>query len=180
VLRPLPQVYFLKPSLVDTYAAREHVKPRVEPSPTLILVTQTAMGAAPCWSRLEPQLGESLHLRVCLEGHVRKPLLSACHWPQKSSVPGLEHTDSFLPATDRISPLCQYWNTLTAVPSHIHKNRTRRIETWNFESWDDASRPMNVWFRCVHITMSCLLIMLHFCRNGPSCCVCFNQREMRE
>ncbi len=50
--------------------AREHVKPRVEPSPTLRLITQATMGATLWWSELGPQLGELPHLRVCLEGHV--------------------------------------------------------------------------------------------------------------
>ncbi len=42
--RPLPQAHFLKPSLVNTYATHEHVKPRVKPSPRLNLVTRTATG----------------------------------------------------------------------------------------------------------------------------------------
>jgi hypothetical protein len=53
------------------------------------------------------------------------------------------------------------------------KTKQGELQTWKFESWDDATRPMNVWFQCVHITMSHLLIMLHFCQNGLSCWVCF-------
>ncbi len=46
------------------------VQARVEPSPTLRLATQATKGAALQWSEHGPQLDESSHLRVCLEGHV--------------------------------------------------------------------------------------------------------------
>jgi hypothetical protein len=49
------------------------VKPRVKPSPTLRLAIQATMGAAVQWFGLGPQLGESFHLRVHLEGHVTPP-----------------------------------------------------------------------------------------------------------
>jgi hypothetical protein len=32
----MPRASFLKPSLIDNYAAHEHVKPKVEPNPTLL------------------------------------------------------------------------------------------------------------------------------------------------
>jgi hypothetical protein len=46
VPRPTPWAPFLKPSFVGTYAARESTKSKVEPNPTLRLVTQATMGAA--------------------------------------------------------------------------------------------------------------------------------------
>jgi hypothetical protein len=64
---------FLKPSFVDTCAAREYVKLEIEPNPTLRFSTQATMGAAPWWSRLGPRLGEPLHLKVRLEWHVTLP-----------------------------------------------------------------------------------------------------------
>jgi hypothetical protein len=63
---------FLKPSLVNVYAICELVKLRVEPNPTLRLVTQPVTRVAPWWSRLGPQLGESPHLKVHVEGHVKR------------------------------------------------------------------------------------------------------------
>jgi hypothetical protein len=49
------------------------VKPRVKPSPTLRHAIQATMGAAMQWFGFRPQLGESFHLRVHLEGHVTLP-----------------------------------------------------------------------------------------------------------
>jgi hypothetical protein len=49
---------FLKLSLVGTYATCEYVKSGVEPNPTFRFVTQAAMGVAPWWFELGPQLGE--------------------------------------------------------------------------------------------------------------------------
>lgn len=56
--------------------AHEFVKLGVKPNPTLRLVTQAIVGVAPGWSELEPQLGESQHLKVCLEGDVTLPHFS--------------------------------------------------------------------------------------------------------
>ncbi len=67
--RPTPWAPFLKPSLTDTYATHEHVKPGVEPNPTLRLITQTA-DATPWWFGLGPRLGKLPHLTVHLQGHV--------------------------------------------------------------------------------------------------------------
>ncbi len=69
-LRPTPCAPFLKPSHVDTYVVREHVKPWVKPNPTFILITQVATRAAPWWSKLGSQLLKPPHLRVYLEGCV--------------------------------------------------------------------------------------------------------------
>jgi hypothetical protein len=49
-----PSAPFFKPSLTSTYVIREFVKLKVEPSPTLKLVTQVVMGVAPQWSGLGP------------------------------------------------------------------------------------------------------------------------------
>jgi len=49
------------------------VKLRVKPSPTLRLAIQAAMGATIQWFGVKPQLGESFHLKVHLEGHVTLP-----------------------------------------------------------------------------------------------------------
>jgi hypothetical protein len=46
------------------------VKPGVKPNPTLKIATQFTMGVALQWFRFGPWLGESSHLKVCLEGHV--------------------------------------------------------------------------------------------------------------
>ncbi len=51
------------------------VKPRVEPSPTFRLKTQVVMKAIPWWFELGPQLGESSHLKVHLEGHVKNVIV---------------------------------------------------------------------------------------------------------
>jgi hypothetical protein len=45
--KPTPQAPFLKSSLVDTYVACECIKSRIEPSPTLKLVTQATSKAIP-------------------------------------------------------------------------------------------------------------------------------------
>ncbi len=49
------------------------VKLKVKPNPTLKLTTQAATKATPQWPKLGPQLSESFHLKVCLEGHVTLP-----------------------------------------------------------------------------------------------------------
>jgi hypothetical protein len=49
------------------------VKLRIKLNPTLRFAIQAAMGAAPQWVGLGPQLAESFHLRVHLEGHVTLP-----------------------------------------------------------------------------------------------------------
>jgi hypothetical protein len=69
-LRPTFWAPFLKPSFTNTYVVCEHVKPKVEPNPTLGLVTQVATGAPLWWFRFGSKLGEPPHLRVCLEKHV--------------------------------------------------------------------------------------------------------------
>jgi hypothetical protein len=66
-------VPFFKPPLVGTYLVHEHVKPGVEPSPTLRFVTQATMGVALWWSGLGSRLSEPPHL----EGLPRR----ACHSP---------------------------------------------------------------------------------------------------
>lgn len=48
------------------------IKPGIKPNPTLRLNTQ-ATGVTPWWSRIEPVLGESSHLRVHPEGYVTTP-----------------------------------------------------------------------------------------------------------
>jgi hypothetical protein len=79
--RTSPWVPFIKPSLIDTYAACEHcqIGNRTQPNPIVRLATQVAVGAPPRWSGLGPQLGESSHLRVHLEGHVTLPLKTPSH-----------------------------------------------------------------------------------------------------
>jgi len=52
------QTPFLKLSLVGTYATCEYVKSGIEPNPTFRFLTQAAMGVAPWWFGLGPQLGE--------------------------------------------------------------------------------------------------------------------------
>jgi len=47
VLRPTPRAPFLKPSLVDIYVAREHVKLGVEPNPTLKTCNPSCHGGCP-------------------------------------------------------------------------------------------------------------------------------------
>jgi hypothetical protein len=53
-LWPMPWAPFFKPSLVGTYATRKCVTPRVEPNPTLILITQAATRGTPWWFELGP------------------------------------------------------------------------------------------------------------------------------
>jgi len=69
-LRTSPLGPFLKPLVTDTYATHECCQTGSQTSPTFRLATQVVMGATPQRSGLGPQLGNSSHLRVCLEGHV--------------------------------------------------------------------------------------------------------------
>ncbi len=63
---------FVESSLINVYVICEFVKLRVKPSPTFRFVTQAIARVAPQWSGFGPQLVESPHLKVHLEGHVRR------------------------------------------------------------------------------------------------------------
>ncbi len=73
MLRLTSQAPFFKPSLINTYAACESIKLRVETNPTLRLITQVATKATPQWFGFGPWQSEPPHLRVHLEGHVTLP-----------------------------------------------------------------------------------------------------------